>query len=479
MGGPSTERHRATSIALFALAFAPRAVYLAVARSPFDNYNWLLAGSLLTDGSLSIGGVRTTAFEPLYPLFLAASRLLVGDRWWAVQMIQCAAGALGAPLLFRLTASLTGRTRAGVIAAAAYAAYPLLIRYGGNISDATLTTVLVLGFACAFTTADTTRRAAGAGVWLGLTLLTRAMALPLAPVGAALLWRERSRRAAAAFIAATVAVAAPYALRNYGLNGWLLPTRSGLNLFLSNCRYTAMILPDYGPDILEPYAFETLRSRLPAADPSPLRERAEDETFTRLAVEAMTADPVGTLRLKLLNVWYFFSPTLVPLRDPTTDAVFRVDGPHGAAVQPGRPRPIVDRLVYTASYVPVAALAMAGIWIRRRALGRDAIMWAIVITFVIVHVIYFPATRYRVPIEFVALFYSAVALDQASARRAARRFMRFGSDTNHPAKAVFGTAPSTAVTRCSMWGAIRNRMASPAPVFGASVNIVPDARSRS
>ena len=200
MARSPTKRNHAISIALFALAFALRVIYLAVARSPFDNYNWLLAGSLLTDGSLSIDGVKTTAFEPLYPLFLAGARLLVGDRWWAVQVVQCAFGALGAPLLSWLTASLTGRPRAGVIAATMYAAYPLLIRYSGNISDATLTTVLIVGFAYAFTTAGTTPRAAAAGVWLGLTVLTRAMVLPLVPVGAALLWQRRNARAAMARI---------------------------------------------------------------------------------------------------------------------------------------------------------------------------------------------------------------------------------------------------------------------------------------
>jgi len=460
------------------LAFAPRVLYLAVARSPFDNYNWLLAGGLLTDGSLSIDGVKTTAFEPLYPMFLAAARLIVGDRWWAVQVIQCAVGALGAPLLFRLTESLSGRQRAGVIAAALYAAYPLLIRYGGNISDATLMTVFILGFAYAFTTACTPRRAAAAGIWLGLTVLIRVMAVPLAPVGAALLWRQRSIRAAAAFVAATVAVVAPYALRNYGLNGWGMPTRSGLNLFLSNCKYTAMILPDYGPDILEPYAFDTLQGRMPAGGRSPRRERAEDEEYTRLAIQYVRMHPADTLRLKLKNVWYFFSPTLVPMRDPMTDAVFRVDSGHGT-IESGRPRPIVDRLVYTASYAPVAVLAIAGVWIRRRTLAADTILWAIVITFVVVHVIYVPTTRYRIPIEFVALFYSAVALDRASVRRETSSSMKFGSETNHPAKAVFGTEPSTAVTRCSIWSAMRNRIASPAPVLGASVRIASEPRSRS
>ena len=67
-------------VALFATALVPRVLYLVYARPAVENYQWELASSLLTDGSLGIDGLRTTAFEPLYPLFLAASRLLVGDH---------------------------------------------------------------------------------------------------------------------------------------------------------------------------------------------------------------------------------------------------------------------------------------------------------------------------------------------------------------------------------------------------------------
>ena len=475
-----SNRRRDIQLALFGLALAPRVFYLAVARSPFDNYNWALAGSLLTNGSLSIGGVKTTAFEPLYPLFLAACRMLVGDRWWAVQAIQCALGALGAPLLYRLAATLSGHARVGVVAAGLYAIYPLLIRYAGNISDATLTAVLTIGFAYAFLTARTVWRAAGAGICLGLLMLTRAMMLPLLPLGAALLWRERNGRSAAALATAAILVFTPYALRNYALNGWMLPTRSGLNLFMSNCDYTAQILPDYGPDLLEPYISAVLDSRGQPPDPqSPVGERAADVALTRLALEHIAADAAGTLRLRLLNIWYFFSPTLVPLRDPMAHMVFRIDNKGRGAIENSRPRPILDRVAYTLSYTPVAVLAMAGVWTRRRALRADAVLWAIVGTFVVVHAIYFPTTRYRIPIEFVLLFYCAVAIERVSGGRGTSSSMKFGSDTNQPANAVLDTVPSTAVTRCTMSAAIRNRIASPAPVFGASIRIASESLCRS
>jgi hypothetical protein len=408
------------SAALFAGALLTRVLYLPFARVPAENYFWRLAGALERDGSLSIDGARTAAFEPLYPLFLAGSRWLTGDGLLLIRVIQCAVGAAGAVLLYRLALTLTGRRRVGVIAALLYAVCPLLIRYAVDLSDATLMTVLVLGFAGASVAAETPSRSAAAGAWLGFAILTRMMALPLVPFGAAILWRDRGWRAAAAFTATALLVVAPYAVRNYALSGGVLPARSGFNLFISNCEYTARILPDYGPDILEDYAISVFERRVTiAGPPSPVRERAEDAAYTRLALDHMAADPFGTLGLKLRNLWYFFSPTLVPARDPTAPIVFRAGEGGRFSIEHDAPRPLLDRFVYTVSYAPVLALALAGAWARRRCLRRDAILWASVVTFAAVHAIYFPTTRYRAPVEFVAFFYAAVALDRQAGRRQA------------------------------------------------------------
>ena len=38
------------------------------------------------------------------------------------------------------------------------------------------------------------------------------------------------------------------------------------------------------------------------------------------------------------------------------------------------------------------------------------ILWLLLVTFVAVHSVYFPTTRYRAPVEFVLLFYAAVGI---------------------------------------------------------------------
>jgi hypothetical protein len=64
----------------------------------------------------------------------------------------------------------------------------------------------------------------------------------------------------------------------------------------------------------------------------------------------------------------------------------------------------------------VAIAALAGLWIRRRDIGRDAPLIAVAAGFMLVAAVYFPATRYRAAMEFALLFYAAVAMSAAAGR---------------------------------------------------------------
>jgi len=408
-------RHTAVPLAYagtFLLAVSVRILYLGVATPAFESQYWTLSTSLLQDGSLSIGGVRTAAFEPGYPLFLALARTLVGDRVLLVQAVQCIVASLGAVFLCRLATALSGRWQVGVIAGMIYAAYPLLVRHSADRTAAALMTMLLIAFAGEFVAATTRARVAAAGVWLGLAVLTRAMVLPLIPLGAAIQWRTRGWRAAAALTLSALIVIAPSAIRNYTLNGALLPTRSGINLFISNCEYAANIVPDYGPDILEEYAASILGPlEVAPGPPLPAHERAYDALWTRYALEEMWRHPWRTAGLKMRNVLYFFSPRLVPYHEPSATTKIRL-GDHGTFTVENSPRRrAFDQIVYAVSYTPVLALAILGVWLRRHDIRRDAILWSIVVTFVVAHAVYFPTTRYRVPIEFVLIFYAAISMD--------------------------------------------------------------------
>ena len=394
--------------ALYALAVIPRVAYAAWESKPFDGTYWAIADGILRDGSLSIDGRLTTDFEPGYPLFIAACRLVVGANASAVQALQIAVAALGALLLYRLTARLTGQTGAAALAAVIYAFDPLLIRQAVQHSEASLTTVLLLAFTCLFVESTTTRRAAAAGAVLALAISTRAMTVPLVLAGASIWIASRRYRAALAFMLAAVAVAAPFAVRNVLVNGSWGPTRGGLNLFVGNHPYAAALMPAYDVDQLEAIANELVYTRAGAVPEGAERERIADRILTEEAIAYMTAAPLRTGAQKVRNVFYFFSPQLIPYRTGGSGVVVTSDG--RVTVKDSEARPRAEVILYTTFYSVLLAAAAAGAYLRRGQLRADAILWCIVATFVAVHSVYFPATRYRGPMTFVLIFYAAAAL---------------------------------------------------------------------
>lgn len=400
---------------LCAIAVLPRLFYLAVAAPPFDWIYWSLSDEILRSGTLGFNGSPTTVFEPLYPLFLAAARVITGDRMRLVQAVQASVAAVAVVPLYGLAVRMTGRRRVGIVAAVCYALYPLLIRHSVDRTETALLTTLLIAFAAAATNATSGRDGAEAGLWLGLAALTRAVVWPLVLV-APLLMLRRSVAAAAALCATAVLVLLPYVVRNHASNGSWLPTRGGANLFVSNNRYTPALMPEYGPDLLGAYANERLADAgLVSERGTAAAEAHEDAALTRLTWDEIRARPLEIATLKLRNVWYFFSPRLVPYREQTPDThVVLANG--DVRVIDGAARPVAHQLAYTATYTPLLAFAIGGVWLRRRSLRNDRVLWALVALFTAVHVVFFPTTRYRVPIEFVLILYAAIALDEVLAQ---------------------------------------------------------------
>lgn len=396
----------------FFAAVLLRLAYFVAVQTPFLPFEksayWGLASSLLLNGSLVDGGNRVTDFEPLYPIFLAATRLLTGDSALIAQMVQAVTASIGTIYLYLLADVLTGRRQIAVIAALLYALDPLLIRQAAAPAESALITTLLIAFTYYFVAGATTAKMALAGTALGLVVLTRMMTLPLAGFAAALLITHRRFRAALALALPLFVLLLPFLIRNWSVNGSLWPTRSGLNLYIGNSPYTAALLPDYDLDILQEQAAVIV---LPFSRDSPDFSRAADELLARHALDYIREDPVRSLRHKALNALYFFSPRLVPyyLAGPDTRIVTNQSG--HVVVENAERRPAVEHVAYSAFYAPVFLAALAGIYVRRRNLRRDAILWCVVANFVVIYTLYFPATRYRGPMEFVLLLYAAVALE--------------------------------------------------------------------
>ena len=395
------------------LAALLRLAYLFVVHPPFESVYWDLATSLLRDGSLAVDGHAVTDFEPLYPIFLAAARLVSRDHVLIVQMFQAVMASAGTIYSYRLVHALTSRRQVAVIAASLYALDPLLVRQAAAPAESALVTMLLIVFTYCFVASDTTASMLRAGLALGLVILTRMMTAPLAGFSLALLILQRRFRAAFALTVAVLVLLLPFSMRNRSLNGSWWPTRSGLNLYIGNSPYTAVLLPDYDLDILEDHAAELIAADLSQFPrDSPEFNRAADVLLTRHSVDYMMEDPLRSLRQKALNCLYFFSPRLVPyyVRTPETRAVIDRSG-HVVVENPKR-RPIAEHIAYSAFYAPVLVAALMGVCIRRRHLRQDALLWCVVANFVAIYALYFPATRYRAPMEFVLLLYAAVALEK-------------------------------------------------------------------
>lgn len=410
---------------IFGLAVLTRVTYLAIARPPFEGYQWAVADTLVRHGVIGMDGVPLASYDPLYPAFIAAVRVLGGNATVVIQVLQLALASAGAAALHHLTRTLTGSRRAALIAGVLYACYPLLIHHAVTADEFSLLAVLLILFAHLFITAVTPARAAAAGMVFGIAFLTRAMVAPILVLALAGLVTRRRWSTALVLVISALAVTAPWLMRNYMLRGVTIPARSGENLFLGNSRYAAAMFPAYQNDILGEHGQTLVADRWPhLADRTPnddvlldpAAEQEVDRAYTMMAWEEIHARPLATLRLKLRFLAYFFWPRLVPSRITLDDT--RVDlHPDGTVtVSNTAPRPLMAELAYSIPYCLVGGAALVGVWMRRRQLVHDAILGFIVVTFVAIHVIYFPATRYRVPMEFVLLFYAAVAVDAAYVR---------------------------------------------------------------
>ncbi len=398
---------RARNLAVFLLALVPRLGYVFAGHPRFQFEHWDLATSIVQHGTLGFAGVPTTRFEPLYPLFIAGLRTLTGGRVVAAQCLQAAVGAFAAVALYHLTVALTSSRRAAMAAAMVFACYPLSIRHAGDGTDTTLMGTWLVFFCWAFVRSRSPRDMAVAGLVLGVTTLTRTMALPLLALSSMLLIVERRGREAAVLVSTTLLLYAPYAVRNYRLNGTLMPTRTGINLFVSNSPYTDQLVPEYHADVLESFARSIVVAHgLPPDLPSPAIERDRDELLTRIALGWMREHPWRALWRRVAFAGYFLSPFVVPQRDSggTADVEFPAAGTVTVADSPRRPALV--RAIYTLSFTPILLLSIVGAWARRSQLRRDGVLWCVLVTFLAAHSVFFPATRYRTPMSFVLIFFA-------------------------------------------------------------------------
>lgn len=406
------------TLAIVMACLLPRVIFLLAAGTPTPGaYYWELADGLLGQHTLIYRGVETAAFEPGYPLFLAAARWLTHESALGVILLQLAVACVGAVLVDRLTRMMQGTSESGLVAAALYSSYPYLIRQSIAFMEITLLSTLLLAAWCAWAE----RRPLLSVMWLTFATLTRAMVLPIVLFALLwLVWQRRRREAREVMMATALAVVllAPWVIHAHRVEGAWLPTRNGENLYVGNNAYAAQMLPRFDLDLLPDVGEAAVRSRLGVAPGAPVDPATMDRSLSAIAIGYMLERPARTVVAKAKNLAYYFSPRLVPYEPNGPETTLEISPNGRVAVHNPRLRPLVFELAHAGACALVFAAALAG-WIQRRRLANageilrvahtDALLLFSIVVFALVAVVYFPTTRMRAPIDPIFMAYAGGA----------------------------------------------------------------------
>ena len=394
---------------IFVLCFIPRLLYLIITHPTIGtNLYWRLSESLLRWRILGFDGLKSTTNEPLYPLFLAFSRWLAGDNFFLVLTSQILIACLGCVYLYKLSFLLSKSHPIARLAVFFYSFYPYFIRQSSAVGEVTLLTTLLIMSVYYYSNSRESKNAFFCGVAFGLAALARTVVLPIWLMSiAALVWK-RKFLSAILLSGTTFFLVALLFFRNFQIDKSIFPSRSGINLFKGNCKFSDQIIPAYSVDLLNGYVFQVLREKAPELESG--NENRLNQFFTDEAFKFMKENPIRTMKLKVLNVIYLFYPRIVPFH-PMGEAA-RVTFQEGKiSVNGTLPRSATAEWAHSIFYSFILAAAIFGIYLRRREFSNDLILYFIILSFTIIYSLYWPATRLRAPMDFVLMFYAASALN--------------------------------------------------------------------
>lgn len=367
------------------------------------HHRWAMA---IADGMLWDGHAFFRA--PFYPYVLAGLYSIFGPHIWIGKLFGHLIGVVAGGLLISLADRVAGRREAGV-AAALWLGAGLVVFYEGELLLDSL--FLFLGLAGIYfllTGKASGRRLALSGLLFGLAAITRPTILITGPVILFWLW-YRSQRRARAFLSFLLPGALPV-IAVMTLNSMALghldgiATQGGVNFYIGNNSsadgISAVLPPPWGyawryAD-LERYAERTVGHPLDATEVS--------DFFYRRGLEFMREHPGTFLALALKK------------------AVMSV---HRLTISNNLNLPYVENQVPILKWLPVRVgwlvpLALAGLVVARR---RDWIyrsLWAYLVVYSGVLIMFFVIERFRLPLVPIWIILAAcgvVGLWEGNSRR--------------------------------------------------------------
>jgi hypothetical protein len=373
--------------------------YLALAES-------VAAGrGFVYDPSHETGTAQQIGRAPMYPLFLAIIGAGSGGHDAAparVKIAQSIVGAIGVGLI-GLIARRTAGPRAGVVAAAIAAVYPPLVWICAYVLSEALYSTLALLTALLLNAAfdraraavpaqghggpavvqhapSATAIAAAAGLTAGVAMLVRPAMLLFLPLAAIWLGVHRRPALAAVLVVASLAVIAPWTVRNVRVYGTfvLIASEGGVTFWTGNhplARGEGDLAAN--PDIkAAEIAFRAAHPGLTAEQLEPL--------YYRDALDYIARHPVWWLGLLARKAFY----TIVPIGPSYTL--------HSA-------RYLVSSLASYLLLLPFAAVG-ARAWWRGR---RPEALFLLAASAVAAGLVFFPQERFRIPVIDPALIVCA------------------------------------------------------------------------
>ena len=295
----------AVLVRLAAVPFVHRSGYLS------DELEYMQMAERLSDGGefVDSNGYRSVR-APLFPMLLAVVFLLSGGSIALAHVVICLLGTYTVYLAYRIAVHLWGETRTGLIAAGLVAFHPSLVLYSTLLLSETLYTVLFLAAllgALGFMAGPSVRTAATLGALAGFASLARPVFLgffPLLLILVRVQGGRRLNRGCAAAFTVWVLLLLPWAVRNYALQGELVPVSSGAgnSLLTGNNPYatgTWRVAPGF-----EEWFNAQARS-LGVRMPDSLTEADRNRVSGRIAIRYIVAEPGKVLALALKKAHIF------------------------------------------------------------------------------------------------------------------------------------------------------------------------------
>jgi hypothetical protein len=390
---------RREAVAVFALCAVPRLVWLPFAPEPFDS-DYLIIGNAIASGTTAALTAWQRSLEPVFPMFLAAFQGMLPR-----QLAQIVVVSLGCVCLFALTGRLTGSRRAAAATAVLFSFHPYLLWQSVTFNGTPFAAALLAMALLAHDGGDRVSRAALAGALFGVLAATRASFAPLIVCGAAVLARRSGWRAAVAFAGAAVLVVTPWVAATWQRDGGLLPSRSGLNLYLSACEYGRWI-PEYDLDVVVIATFDRLEPTVGSLPPArAVRER--DRLLLTEAAACAAADPAGFVAGVVRRGALTFSPRLMPVHPRGIDSeAVRVGDRLELRAMPEHP-PLAQ---WTHTIATAMLILASVVGIASRRIERPAMLYLSLAVFVVTNGFFMVSTRLAFFAYVVLMVFAGAAL---------------------------------------------------------------------